>query len=319
MAVRFLPPPEERSRPQREDRGDLAEVIEFRAQVRRPEPQQAWLKASDEPTEQPEPAISGHRTAWRPVVAERIPVVEEQDASDAASVAPREQTVVPARAKESQREAARPATKGLRLVGTAEAKALLAAGENVHESAERRVAFTPSAAAENGVEAHEEEGPTARQHAVKLLARKALTSGELQRGLVAAGYSALDAEIAVAECVEALYLNDFDVAEAVAQKLRDSKGESKARIRQKLRERLLPDEAIEAALGDLDDDEEFELLRQTAADRARRLVDLDRQTAERRLLGFLARRGWSGERASRAAREALDAVMRSGGGSVRFR
>lgn len=159
--------------------------------------------------------------------------------------------------------------------------------------------------------------------AIKLLARRALSTGELQQSLLLAGYPELDAEQAVGECEQALYLNDEDLARSVTQKLRGSKGASRSNIRQKLRERALPPAAIEAALSELDDDEEHALIKQTANDRARRMKDLDRQTAERRLLGFLARRGWSGYVASRAAREALDqaGVSRAGsaGGSVRFR
>lgn len=189
-------------------------------------------------------------------------------------------------------------------------------------------AFTgpsPGAGEADGYEDEDEEayeGPTPYESAVKLLARRALSSGELLRALTAAGHPELDAEEAVATCIDSLYLDDGDLARSVATKLRESKGESKARIRQKLRERHLPDTAIEGALDGLDDDAEHELLTQTAIDRARRMTGLDRQTAERRLLGFLARRGWSGERATRAAREALDGAGggRGGGsGTVRFR
>lgn len=233
MAVRFLPAPEERPRPPREDRGDLAEVIEFRSRLRRPE-------AEAEPETSTGAEGEGGAEAQRP-----------------------------------------------RLVA-----------------------------------AVEPEGPTAYEDAVKMLARKPLSSGELQRALVVAGHPEIDAEEAVATCEESLYLDDAGLACSVATKLRDAKGESKARIRQKLRERQLPDAAIEAALADLDDEAEFELLAQTARDRARRMAGLDRQTAERRLLGFLARRGWSGERATRAAREALDGTgsgTGGGRGTVRFR
>lgn len=163
------------------------------------------------------------------------------------------------------------------------------------------------------------DGPSAQEAAVKLLARKAMSSGELQRALLESGYSSHEAETSVAECEASLYLDDAGLASALTQKLRNSKGASQTVIRRKLRERLLPDGAIEAALAELDDDEEFALLAQTATDRAKRLEGLDRQTAERRLLGFLARRGWTGERATRAAKEALDAVGRAGRSGVRFR
>lgn len=295
MAVRFLPPPEERPKLQREEQGDLAEVIEFRSRLRRPEPEiesepESEFESGSEPGARPGqvPATRGEAPggAW--------PRLVEAPFGRGRAAAAR--TAGPAGAAGS--------------VSAAGGSPVAAAGD-------------PAAAGPDGFGGGTadalDDGPTAYETSVKLLARRALSSGELHRALVAAGHPELDAEEAVAKCVESLYLDDDDVARSVATKLRESKGESKARIRQKLRERHLPDAAIDAALEGLDDDAEHELLRQTAIDRARRMDGLDRQTAERRLLGFLARRGWSGERASRAAREALDGAARGGGrGSVRF-
>ena len=166
------------------------------------------------------------------------------------------------------------------------------------------------------------EGDAARsayEDGVRLLARRARSSGELRDELLRLEHDVHEVEAVIDEFERSHYLDDLGLARLVTEKLRDTKRESRARIRAKLRERRLPDGVIEEALGELDDDEEFELLRVAAADRARRLADLDRQTAERRLLGFLARRGWSGERAARAAREALDAAGRPAPGGVRFR
>lgn len=235
MVVRFLPTPEERATPRREEREDLAEVIEFRTRLRRPEPP--------------------------------IDVVSES----AAEISP---------------------------------------APTLQEELDEPIPV--------------DGGRTAQQSAVKLLARKPLSSGELRRELVQLGHSEGDAEGAVASCEVSLYIDDEDLARSVTRKLRESKGESRSRIRQKLRERLLPNAAIEVALEELDEADEMVLLRQTAEDRAKRMVGLDRQVAERRLLGYLARRGWSGDRAATAVREALDgsqgaASRRSGSGSgVRF-
>lgn len=160
---------------------------------------------------------------------------------------------------------------------------------------------------------------------VRLLARRARSAGELRRELVALGHAALDADAVILEFERSLYLDDLGLARVTAEGLRERKRASRAQIRVKLRERLLPDGIIEQVLGEFGDDEEHELLLAAAEDRARRLTGLDRQTAERRLLGFLARRGWSGERATRAAREALDAhagpasQVAGGRGPVRFR
>lgn len=158
---------------------------------------------------------------------------------------------------------------------------------------------------------------SASEDGVRLLARRARSSGELRRELLELGHAAEEVELLLADFERSLYLDDLGLARVLTENLRGRKRASRSQIRAKLRERLLPDRIIEQALGELDEGEEQELLRQTAEDRARRLAGLDRQTAERRLLGFLARRGWSGERASRVAREALDAAAARG--TVRFR
>ena len=158
---------------------------------------------------------------------------------------------------------------------------------------------------------------SAAEDGVRMLARRACSAGELRRELTRLGHDVREVEETLLEFESSLYLDDLGLARSIAESLRERKRASRMQIRMKLRERLLPDGVIEEVLGELDDDEEYELLRVAAQERARRLGDLDRQTAERRLLGFLARRGWSGERASRAAKEALDAQgPRSG---VRFR
>ena len=169
---------------------------------------------------------------------------------------------------------------------------------------------------ESGFELESAPERSTQEDGVRLLARRALSSGELRRELLNIGHPVWDIDAAIDEFVASLYLDDLGLARRVTESLRERKGSSRSQIRMKLRDRLIPQGVIEEVLGELDDDEEFALLRTAAADRARKMSGLDRQTAERRLLGFLARRGWSGEPASRAAREALDG-LRSGSG-VRF-
>ncbi|MGK0742242.1 regulatory protein RecX [Leucobacter sp. Z1108] len=171
-------------------------------------------------------------------------------------------------------------------------------------------------AGEPGFESESAPERSTQEDGVRLLARRALSSGELRRDLLNIGHPAWDIDAAIDEFVASLYLDDLGLARRVTESLRERKGSSRSQIRMKLRDRLIPQGVIEEVLGELDDDEEFALLRTAAAERARKMSGLDRQTAERRLLGFLARRGWSGEPASRAAREALDG-LRSGSG-VRF-
>lgn len=148
---------------------------------------------------------------------------------------------------------------------------------------------------------------------VRLLARRARSTGELREELMRLDHAAGDVDVVIDEFCDSLYLDDLALARAVCEKLRDVKKASRSQIRIKLRDRRLPDGVIEEAIGELDDDEEFALLRAAAENRASKLSGLDRPVAERRLLGFLARRGWSGEPAMRVAREALDGTSSSRG------
>ncbi|QBE47873.1 regulatory protein RecX [Leucobacter triazinivorans] len=166
----------------------------------------------------------------------------------------------------------------------------------------------------------EPDDRSASEDGVRILARRARSSGELREELLRLEHDPHEVELVIDEFETSHYLDDAGLARLLTEKLRDTKRASRSQIRLKLRARKLPDEVIEAALGELDTDEEFTILRETAQDRARKLAGLERQTAERRLLGFLARRGWSGEPAMRAAREALDGASRGNGSSsgVRF-
>ncbi len=157
---------------------------------------------------------------------------------------------------------------------------------------------------------------TAMDDAVRMLARRARSSGELRRELLAKGHDHAEVDEVLLECETRLYLDDLGLARVVTETLRSRKRASRSQIRLKLRERLLPDGVIEEAIGELDQDEENELLREAASERARKMSGLDRQTAERRLIGFLARRGWSGERAVRIAREALERNAQRPGSSI---
>ncbi len=270
MAVRFLPPPEDRSAATVADRGDLAEVIEFRSRLG-------------------SAVVSGGRGEAAELESEVDPEASRDTATEAAS---RRSNVVEA------------------VFGGN------AAGSRRGDGTGRADDSAPADA--GALEAFDEaDGPTrtANEDAVRLLARRARSSGELRSELIALGHDPNEADDVIDEFVRSLYLDDLGLARVVTEKLRESKRASRAQIRQKLRERKFEDEAIETALGELDDDEEFALLRRTALERARRLGGVDRQTAERRLLGFLARRGWSGEPAVRAVRDALDGTGARSAGS----
>ena len=300
MAVRFLPPPEEGSASRSEDRGDLAEVIQLRSQLGRRGP--GADSGSDERTE------ANDRDGVNPVEGEPREATREElarliDSGIASVIDSGVRPVVHANFADH--------ASGSR------------AGSDVVEQAETGA---PDAAAEDAAATEDDAAAAERsvhEDGVRLLARRARSSGELREELARLDHGADDIDGVIEEFTAALYLDDLGLARALTEKLRESKRASRSQIRVKLRSRKLPDDVIEAALGELDSDEEFELLRQTARERAAKLGGLERHVAERRLLGFLARRGWSGEPATRAVKDALDGAAKGprgprGGSGVRF-
>lgn len=301
MAVRFLPAPEEREPGRGEARADLAEVIELRGALK----QQAWGES-------------------------RASVWDRRPAAEAWSQADDDRGQVPEPVAELKRAVADLVDAGTAVAGGTESEAGSRSGAGRERSRTRRpsVGRKPSAnrdasaVRDTSVEdaaSDREDGPTRSSYedGVRLLGRRARSSGELREELLRLGHDSAEVEAVIGEFERSLYLDDLALARRVTEKLRESKRSSRSQIRVKLIGRRLPDAAIEAALSELDADEEFELLREAAVDRARKLGGLDRQTAERRLLGFLARRGWSGEPAMRAVRAALDGTSKPSGG-VRF-
>lgn len=119
-------------------------------------------------------------------------------------------------------------------------------------------------------------------------------------------------------------IDDRALAADLVDRLRTRKKLGPSALRQELMRRKIDRDAIEEALAEAaenDDGDDFVL--ELARDRARRLGGLDRTTAERRLVDFLARKGHGGSSARDAARQALDerhsGVDGSAGHRVEFR
>lgn len=148
------------------------------------------------------------------------------------------------------------------------------------------------------------------ERAVRLLARKAMSMGELALALHQENYDESAIDQVIRECVDRCYLDDLGLAERILEKAEQRKKLARSALRRELKARLIDDAVIEMALLATTDDDELTKMREVAEDRARRLTGLDRQTAERRLSGYLSRRGFSGGKLHQVVREALDAVSR---------
>ena len=114
-----------------------------------------------------------------------------------------------------------------------------------------------------------------------------------------------DAAELIAKFERLNYLNDERLARELVSRLSERKGKSKSVISRELRQRGISSHAIETALEAIDDDDELAKATELALQRVRQFSKLDQSTAERRLVGFLSRRGYSGQTVREACREAL--------------
>ena len=151
------------------------------------------------------------------------------------------------------------------------------------------------------------------------LGRRGLSVSEAQARLRADGLTAEESQDVVDEFIERGWLDDAVLAEQLVHSATTRKGMGTRAIRQLLIKRSVAREVIDDVIAGLPDDDAERAL-EFARGKARSLVRYDDETATRRLMGMLARRGFGGSVAGKAARTALADERRSAGGSaVRFR
>ncbi|WP_209561114.1 regulatory protein RecX [Frigoribacterium sp. PvP032] len=149
------------------------------------------------------------------------------------------------------------------------------------------------------------------------LSRRGVSSSEMASLLEARD---LDPEV-VADEVSRLegvgLLNDRELAENLLQTKQGRKGLGRGAVTSELRSRGIDASVIEEVLAETDDADEQARADEWAEKRAGSLRGLDRATAERRLNGYLMRRGYRSDTVRRAVEKALPRGGSSRGG-VRF-
>ncbi len=100
-------------------------------------------------------------------------------------------------------------------------------------------------------------------------------------------------------------LDDDALAVDLAERYQRRKGLGASAVKQELAKRLLATSSIEAAIADLPGDQ-VDLATEEARKRLSRLKGLDRETLNRRLYAYLARRGFRGPEISTALKTVLD-------------
>ncbi|MGN7859720.1 regulatory protein RecX [Microbacterium sp. 22303] len=203
------------------------------------------------------------------------------------------------------------------------AAAALAPGE---ARASERAAFSPDRRGLRAVGRHStgdastpnDPIPDASELLVRKLRSKQLSSREARDVLRENGVPADERELLVEQFEQRGYLDDASLAELLVTSGSERKGQGRVAIARTLSQRGIPREIADEALSVLDDDDAERAL-DYARSKVAGLRRYDEETAVRRLVGQLSRRGYGGSVALTAARTAWRETQRgSGVGRVRF-
>lgn len=177
-----------------------------------------------------------------------------------------------------------------------------------------RVTYLP------GAEPRPSRPPQAESVSMSALTRRGMSRWELERTLLARD---LDERVVVEE-LERLegvgLIDDGALAETIVRTQHERKGLGRSALTAELRRRHIPQEHIDRALEQVDDDDERSRATELAIKRAPQLHSVDLETARRRLTGFLLRRGYPSSVVRAAVDDALSGrAVQDRSRTVRFR
>jgi regulatory protein len=116
------------------------------------------------------------------------------------------------------------------------------------------------------------------------------------------------AEAVLDRFTEVGLIDDAAFAAAWVSSRQSGRGLARRALAQELRAKGVDGEVAAAAVAEIDPQDEWDTARRLVERKGRGMARLDRVTAERRLVGMLARKGYGGGLAAIVAREAMDAV-----------
>jgi regulatory protein len=130
---------------------------------------------------------------------------------------------------------------------------------------------------------------------LRLLTARARTRAELEGQLAKRGYPDEVSQRVLDRLAQVGLVNDEDFAEQWIRSRRANAGKGKRALASELRNKGVANDVITAALADIDAGAERQRAEQLVRDRLRRekLADDDDSKIARRLVGMLARRGYS--------------------------
>ncbi|GGF03058.1 regulatory protein RecX [Mycetocola zhadangensis] len=154
---------------------------------------------------------------------------------------------------------------------------------------------------------------------VRKLARKSLSEAEVLAFGVQEGLTAAQANSILDRMRGLGYVDDRALAEQLKHSLSERKGQSKAVVARAMSGRSIDRDIINEVLDDIEQEDELGVATELARKRASQMSGLDKQTLERRLTGFLARRGYPGHIVREAIAPVLIGRSSSPSSTVRFR
>ncbi len=153
----------------------------------------------------------------------------------------------------------------------------------------------------------------AKDFVLRRLNSRARTRSELAKELREKSFSDDVAKEALDRLEEVGLINDDEFAKSWVSTRHKSKGLAAGVLRQELRQKGVSDDAVQEALGEISQEEEYESAMKLANKKYRSLQREDRDTQIRRLVGLLARKGYSSSLCYRVAKEIVsdlpDAVV----------
>lgn len=162
----------------------------------------------------------------------------------------------------------------------------------------------------------------AEKISMRTLSRRGVSTSELRTVLRKREFDPDVIETEVERLTRVGLLDDEQLASDLVDRLHDRKGLGRQGVVAELRRRGIDQLVIDTVLTTADDDDagdaEAERALDLAIKRAGQMRGLDRETAERRLSGFLMRKGYGGGIVRTAVRTALDGSSSRRGGGVRF-
>lgn len=147
----------------------------------------------------------------------------------------------------------------------------------------------------------------ARIVCLRLLDRRAYTRAELEVALRKRGVPDEAAERVLDRFAELRLIDDAALADGFALAAHRERGLAARAVAVKLRQRGVDDDVVRAAIGQIDRSSELDAARTLARRRLRALQALPQPVQARRLVGLLARKGYSPGLVHEVVREVLQA------------